>query len=410
MALEVRTGDCLAGMREMEPASVDSITTDPPYGLEFMGRGWDRVLPDPAIWAEAFRVAKSGAHLVAFGAPRLYHRLACQIEDAGWVLRDSLLWLFGSGFPKSHNLDGDRAGWGTALKPAYEPIILARKPLRGTVAANVTAFGTGALNIDGCRIGTELVASGNGSLGAAGIYGSMARDASSAGTVSGRWPANLLLGCACDGDHDPGCAVAMLDEQSGERPSCLAGRDLPGDTYTGRMHGRGDGPTYLSRKATGVQYGDTGGASRFFYTAKASREEREAGLSGERTNVNDGRATSIDNPYQRGDTQRLNTHPTVKPLDLMRWLVRLVTPPGGLVLDPFTGSGTTGAAAAIEGFRFLGFELDTGHAEIARTRIAHWHAVGIEERRQASLFEEPVEPSPLGLEVQDRQIGLFDGT
>ena len=470
---EVRTGDCLAGMRAMPDASVSSIVTDPPYALGFMGRAWDRCLPDPEIWAEAFRVAKPGAYLVAFGAPRLYHRLACQIEDAGWILRDSLLWLFGSGFPKSLDVSkaldkaagaeretigrggwhhgtgrgeghttgawaepyepGDAArggtitapatpeaaqweGWGTALKPAYEPIVLARKPFSSSVAANVLEHGTGAINVDGCRIGTADDLNGgrysphgpgeaDGSAYGSGIN---ERTPGAYASPAGRWPANLILGCACDGDHDPGCAVAMLDAQSGESAP-KAGRSGP-------RGGRGFGlfDHEKSARAMGMWPEDGGGgASRFFkvakptpgerwkYTAKASRAEREAGLSGERTNVNDGRATSIDNPYQRGDTQRLNRHETVKPLALMRWLVRLVTPPGGLVLDPFTGSGSTGCAAALEGFPFLGFELDEGHAETARRRIAHWQAVAEDEARQATIFDEPDEPSPLAPWVQE---------
>jgi len=416
-----------------------------------MGKAWDGVLPDPEVWAEAFRVAKPGAHLVAFGAPRLYHRLACQIEDAGWILRDSLLWLFGSGFPKSLDVSKaidkaagaerettgrgqyadrgrvDRAGiygaapesgaevvtapatpeaaqwsgWGTALKPAYEPIVLARKPFSSSVAANVLEHGTGAINVDGCRIGTEVFTAHGG-----GVVNFVPAIERGTNPRVGRWPANLILGCACDGDHDPGCAVAMLDAQSGELAT--GGGQRNGAKNDARALGRFGGD-----EAPRSFDADTGGASRFFkvakptpgerwkYTAKASRAEREAGLSGERTNVNDGRATSIDNPYQRGDTQRLNRHETVKPLALMRWLVRLVTPPGGLVLDPFTGSGSTGCAAALEGFPFLGFELDEGHAETARRRIAHWQSVAEDEARQATIFDEPDEPSPLAPWVQE---------
>lgn len=341
---EVRTGDCRDVMRSLPSDSVDSIVTDPPYGLSFMGKAWDHGVPGVEFWTEALRIAKPGAHLVAFGGTRTFHRLAVAIEDAGWEIRDCLSWLYGSGFPKSHNLKGDWAGWGTALKPAWEPIILARKPLTGTVAANVTQYGTGGVNVDGCRI--PLV-------GDEPMYAIQAPSKStfSAGAKdwttptykeSGRWPANVVL------DED---AAGMLDAQSGERKSGSGNKNVRNrdDRYA---YGSGLGAGY----GDGIG-GDTGGASRFFYCAKASRREREAG----------GVA---------------NVHPTVKPIDLMRWLCRLVTPPGGLVLDPFNGSGSTGCAAVVEGFRYLGAELDPEYAEIARKRIAHW----ADQQREPDLF------------------------
>ncbi len=322
-------GDSLELLKDLPSNSVDAIPTDPPYGLHMMGRDWDKALPDPRIWAECLRVLKPGGYLPAFGAPRLYHRLACQIEDVGFELRDCLQWLYGSGFPKGGNLPG---GCGTALKPAYEPIAMFRKPLIGTVAENRAAYGTGMLHIDAARIGG----------------------------ADGRWPANVAL--------DPE-AGAILDAQTGTLKS--------GDVtkrYDPAMQGSvsmGDKRRNLSPDSV---YADAGGASRFFYCGKASRAERELGLEHRvARNVNDGRATSIDNPFQRGDSMRANTHPTVKPVSLMRWLIRLVSAPEALIVDPFTGSGTTGIAAALEGRRFVGYERDADHAAIAEARI--WHAM-----------------------------------
>ena len=412
--MTVLHGDCLELLRLVDSDSIDSIVTDPPYGLNFLGRDWDKALPDPAIWSEALRVAKPGAHLVCFGAPKCYHRIACHVEDAGWELRDSLMWLYGSGFPKSHNVaiaidkrhgalahrgrairvttevpfeqsalqrpdpppkhepitdDAKRwTGWGTALKPAYEPILLARKPFGGTVAENVMKHGTGALNIDGCRI---AVAGGGarprrGWAGPGLVYGARFRAARVVDkTTLGRWPANLVL--------DEG-AAEMLDEQSGKRP--VGGGEIRASGAFSVAKGK-------EQPRVSQCHGDTGGASRFFYVPKASRSEREAGLDDFVPGaVNDGRDTPIDNPYQRGDTMRKCLHPTVKPIALMRWLVRLVTPPGGLVLDPFAGSGTTGCAAAIEGFRFVGMELDEDHVALAQARIAHWAEQGDDNGQQ----------------------------
>jgi DNA modification methylase len=316
----VHHGDCREVMATMDAASVDAIVTDPPYGLAFMGKGWDHAVPGAEFWAEALRVAKPGAHLVAFGGTRTFHRLACAIEDAGWEVRDTLSWLYGNGFPKSHN-----GSWGgTALKPAWEPIILARKPLVGTVAANVALHGTGALNVDGCRVGTD----GGTAKGtfpkepSNGTYGNGINGACEIVDIGkGRWPANVVL------DED---AAAQVGEPS-----------------------------------------------RFFYTAKASRSEREAGLDGMvsravgslnmRTNAHAHATGNATSPAA-------NHHPTVKPIALMRWLCRLVTPPGGVVLDPFTGSGTTGCAAALEGFRFVGIEREAEYVVIAKRRIANWES------------------------------------
>lgn len=313
-------------MRGLADSSVDAVVTDPPYELGFMGKRWDAsgVAYDVELWREALRVAKPGAHLLAFGGSRTYHRLTCAIEDAGWEVRDSIMWLYGSGFPKSHN-----GPWGgTALKPAHEPIVVARKPLDGTVAANVLAWGTGALNVDGCRVGTEDNLNG-------GAYSAERKpSASEWGTIHrstgleykqplGRWPANVI--------HDGSEEVTA---------------------------GMGD-------------------AARFFYCAKASKRDRDEGCEGLEERERDAKYGSVQDSrphtpegYEYHRKPRRNHHPTVKPTDLMRYLVRLVTPPDGLVLDPFTGSGSTGKACALEGFRFLGIEQSPEYAGIARARIA----------------------------------------
>lgn len=401
------------------------------------------------LWAsELLRVLKPGGHLLAFGGTRTYHRLACGVEDAGFEIRDCLAWMYGSGFPKSLDVskaidkaagaerevvgtktrpDGSQRlnagnwqagmgyhgngptaevatapatpaaqkwqGWGTALKPAYEPVILARKPLTGTVAANVQEFGTGALNIDACRVAGPPSAGGShsGRDGTREVVGNYGYDRTKIdrSMAQGRWPANLIL--------DPE-AGAMLDAQSGETTSGAAG--VKGSSgFTAGYDG-----DYT------VPYGDTGGASRFFYCAKASRAERNAGLDGlpkKRGGIkNDsGRGFSESDPY--AEILVANHHPTVKPIDLMRYLVRLVTPPGGTVLDPFTGSGTTGIAANLEGFDFIGIEREAEYREIAEARLNWWgdqdgetdeilRRAGLAEKKereakesgQASLFDE----------------------
>jgi len=466
-------GDCVEVMREMDAESVDAVVCDPPYGLEFMGKEWDR-LGDigktshtgiseeagfkgfrlPAYsgtsnkkcgkcnkWAydhvgrkcecerpefpnvkahqgrlmqewherwlvEAYRVLKPGGHLLAFGGTRTFHRLACGIEDAGFEVRDCLSWLYGSGFPKSLDVSkaidkaagaerevvgtrrGIRAtgcqyldrgepckghgdersqsgatvhaaatapatdaarewqGWGTALKPAWEPCVVARKPLVGTVAANVQQHGTGALNIDGCRIGSTVETWPASRSYAPGQMqpGHVGETVETGPAPAGRWPANVAFDEA---------AAAMLDAQSGVSSSRSALMPLPrAPGFAGSVYG-GDGST---NGASVRGHDDTGGASRFFYTAKASRADRNAGGMAE------------------------NTHPTVKPTDLMRWLVRLVTPPGGIVLDPFAGSGSTLVAARAEGVRALGIEREDEYARIIADRLA-----------QLSLFTEGME-------------------
>lgn len=419
---DVKLGDCIEVMSTLDADSMDAVVTDPPYGLDFMGKAWDHGVPGVPFWQAALRVAKPGAHLVAFGGTRTSHRLTSAIEDAGWEIRDCLMWLYGSGFPKSLDISKaiDKAagaerevigkhpnpatprkgtsnasfgealltasatdaarqwqGWGTALKPAWEPIILARKPFKGNVAANVQANGTGALNIDGCRIGfasdADREKAHDNALGPVErfktshkIYEGGKDSAGFADThdARGRWPANVVL------DEE---AAALLDDQTGERSSTTyegpRGR-RPGSSNLGNVSGTNNGDPFPN----GPTYGDTGGASRFFYTAKASRSEREEGLEQFLKKPGGSNAKGYTEDVARGlDRNRpvANNHPTVKPLDLMQWLCRLVTPPGGTVLDPFCGSGSTGCAALIEGFSTICIDNDPHHVELSRARMLH---------------------------------------
>lgn len=380
-------GNCLEAMRAMPADSVDSIVTDPPYGLNFMGKKWDHSVPSVEIWAECLRVLKPGGHLLAFAGTRTQHRMAVNIEDGGFEIRDMIGWIYGSGFPKSldvgkaidkaagaerevvgtrtdvatriyDNREGPKLpnaiditapatpeakqweGWGTALKPSLEPITVARKPIEGTVAANVLEHGTGGINVDGCRVGTEKVQSGNGSLGKNKIYGTMNRDKSTAGTVAGRWPANFI--------HDGSPEVLALFPETANSPSGLITQG--GDHFSVGSKAKTRGTKFQG-------HGDSGSAARFFYCAKTSKTDR---------NESKPAMPLFGIPAEHTE----NNHPTVKPTDLMRYLCRLVTPPGGVVLDPFMGSGSTGKAAILEGFDFIGCELDADSLEIARARIA----------------------------------------
>lgn len=326
-------GDSLEVLKDLPNDSIDSVVTDPPYGLSFMGKKWDYDVPSQALWAEVLRVLKPGGHLLSFGGTRTYHRMVVAIEDAGFEIRDQIQWLYGSGFPKSHNLEGAFEGWGTALKPANEPIVLARKPLapKLTVAANVAMHGTGALNIDSSRIGTNDIIT-NHSLGAIsaiskGKYGDSSEQDThqTPGQALGRWPANIIL--------DEAAALA-LDEQSGTLKSG-AWTNVVNKATEIKSKGAETERVREDRKA------DSGGASRFFYVAKASKRQRGEG----------------------------NNHPTVKPIALMEYLIRMVTPPNGTVLDPFMGSGTTGVAAKGLGFNFIGIEREQAYYEIAEQRV-----------------------------------------
>lgn len=444
---EVHLGSCLDVLPTIGTATIDAIVTDPPYGLSnvkpdgiinaikewasgnrefvpdakgFMGKDWDAFVPPPAVWDECFRVLKPGGHLLAFAGTRTQDLMGLAVRLAGFEIRDSIAWMYGSGFPKSldvakaidkaagaeretkkwvrtgktvsaTNSVGTRGGmtgnlqcpdcgkwkfspdycrcpkdngaqtdtakkwegWGTALKPAHEPIIVARKPLVGTVAENVNTYGTGAINIAATRIAFRSEedrasatpqgrVTSNASAGAApDVDAGERREIDRPDNSAGRFPANVML------DET---MAAILDEQSGTTKSPKA---YVGDGYAdSSMFGVG-GVNHAN------EYGDTGGASRFFYVAKASKRDRNEGLD-----------------------ERANIHPTVKPTDLMRQLVRLVTPPDGVVLDPFTGSGSTGKAAILEDFTFVGIELTEEYIPIIEGRLRHAAA----QQPEATLF------------------------
>lgn len=391
-------------MKRLEDNSVDSIVTDPPYGLSFMGKKWDYDVPSQEIWVECLRVLKPGGHLLAFAGTRTQHRMAVRIEDAGFEIRDMIAWVYGSGFPKSMDVSkaidkaagaergtayvahGDNQvfgegkgkaagvdrtpganlsdppvteaaqqwhGWGTALKPALEPITMARKPLIGTVAENVLEHGTGGLNIDGCRVDgappsvpQPVFKSPTGR-----IYGMKTGEGRNGemSQATGRWPANLI--------HDGSDEVVAGFPYS---------KSTGGDGYQNSMFCGG-------KKTGGHGLGDAGSAARFFYCAKASKRDRDEGLEGfeprKVETMNNYSAPSKGRTADKNGGPRANIHPTVKPTDLMRYLCRLVTPIGGVVLDPFMGSGSTGKAAMLEGFQFIGCEMSPEYMEIAKERI-----------------------------------------
>ena len=377
--MKIYNQDCLYKLKELKNNSVDSIVTDPPYGLSFMGKKWDYDVPSVEIWVECLRVLKSGGHLLSFAGSRTYHRMAVRIEDAGFEIRDQIMWIYGSGFPKSHNIgkavdklqgnerevvghnsnhrtlqetntmcgephSGDGTitkgqsqyeGWGTALKPAHEPIVMARKPFKGTVVNNVLEWGTGGINIDASRIGTTTRTNGgksnkeNNRIGANGGY---VNHIPSQKYGYGRFPANIIL------DKEAG---RILDEQTGKLST-------------------------------------VGGASRFFYCPKTSKRDRNEGLDEfeEKTRSDANKMMGKSGNFKTGSgndrtTEFKNNHPTVKPTDLMLYLIRLVTPKGGITLDPFMGSGSTGKAAIRGGFDFIGIEREKEYIDIAKARIKY---------------------------------------
>lgn len=387
MTPQIIHGDCLAVLRELPACSVDAIVTDPPYGLAFMGKRWDYDVPSVEVWAECLRVLKPGGHLLAFAGTRTQHRMAVRIEDAGFEIRDMIAWVYGSGFPKSLDvskaIDKQRTedvepvrvvcrairaasataarwqGWGTALKPAMEPITVARKPLVGTVAENVLAHGTGALNIDGCRVGDEKLPA---TMAGQAKIGTFERSVMVTPERTGRWPANLI--------HDGSDEVTELFPAK-------AGAAAPVRGTEASPASRGAVTGTRSRVA-GAFHRDSGSAARFFYCAKASRRDRNEGCEafekatpGQMTGGRAEGSAGLNSPRAGAGRKSggRNTHPTVKPTDLMRYLCRLVTPPGGVVLDPFAGSGSTGKAAVLEGFRFIGIEREADYVTIARARI-----------------------------------------
>lgn len=352
-------GECLSVLSKMPTATIHALVTDPPYGLRFMGAQWDYDVPSVEVWRERLRVLRPGGYMLCFAHARTYHRMAVNIEDAGFEIVDQVMWLYGQGFPKS--LDIRKAldkkgsegaeqweGWGTALKPCHEPIVVARKPLQGNYADNVKKWKTGGINIDACRVGDnpgyKYRADRNGTTfhgkqGARIKQSAAKKGAEVIESTKGRWPGNLI--------HDGSEEVL---ERFPRTKSSKNGGDI----------------------------GDEGSAARFFYCAKASVEEREQGLQGSavkkagtynmRTDQHSERTGAMTAP-------RKNHHPTVKPLALMRYLCRLVTPPDGVVLDPYMGTGTTGCAALMEGFRFVGVEVDEDYFKLAEARVKHWSPI-----------------------------------
>lgn len=397
-------GNMLEMLEVIEPETIDSIVTDPPYELNFMGKGWDNagVSFNKETWQKCFTALKPGGYLLAFGGSRTYHRIACAIEDAGFEIRDTIMWLYGSGFPKSMALDksleaklttgsGNKKdfykcngtleeskgkgytsmkqtnveqdfrntnyeskgqlklepttklakkykGWGTCLKPSFEPIIVARKPFKGSLVDNVIENGVGGINIDECRVETsDKYSYPNGPKGNTFSIRQEPdgkRNEPVESNPLGRFPANTIL------TYDE----TDFDEVCGGFP-----RDNKGQSN-----------------------------ARYFYCAKASKKDRDEGLDEfNQEKVNDGRNTPIDNPFQRGETPRKNIHPTVKPTELMQYLVRLVTPNGGTILDPFNGSGSTGKAVMYENkernknYKYIGIELTEEYLPIAQARIEY---------------------------------------
>jgi len=412
--IELLKGDCLDKLKELQDNSIDSVVTDPPYEIGFMGKGWDDsgIANNPELWKEVLRVLKPGGHLLSFSHSRTYHRQAVAVEDAGFEIRDQIMWIYGSGFPKSHNigksvdkLQGNERevvgetkagktalgqnsgwnshenrteieitkgnspyeGWGTALKPAHEPIVMARKPLsEKTIVKNVLEHGTGGINIDGCRVdNSDMKVPDNANE----IQTDKPKHHSGAmtGTIGkmqvhnsqGRFPANIIF------DEEAG---KILDKQSGVRKGFASQNCNNQQLYGGNALNKSS----TIRDGFKEGYNDTGGASRFFYCPKASKKDRNEGVEHLEVKRPDTRTDKGMGSFtEKGVQPQSNFHPTVKPTDLMAYLVRMVTPKGGTVLDPFMGSGSTGKASVREGFNFVGIEREDEYMEIAKTRIEH---------------------------------------
>jgi site-specific DNA-methyltransferase (adenine-specific) len=422
--IKLMQGDNMKSLDLLPDNSIDSVVTDPPYALNFMNKKWDSEVPSVEFWKKVYQKLKPGGHILSFGGTRTYHRMVVNMEDAGFEIRDQIMWIYGSGFPKSLNIgkafdkksgnerevvgsnkkqdfnenngsmmskenyksgevkytdiditkgSSQYEGWGTALKPANEPICLARKPLsEKTIVDNVIKWGTGGINVDGCRIETDdklSIHKGNLFNGNSGIE---TNDSFiSSGQEGGRFPANILF------DEE---AAQVLDEQTGV---------LKGDSPNRGPRKGGGIPNFIDQenKRLGIvkenntltpnKFSGDGGASRFFYVAKVSKKERNLGLDNfedKEENIpcsgKGGPDVRVNNRGEvRGKVVTKNNHPTLKPINLMTYLCRLITPPGGIVLDPFMGSGSTGISACLEGFRFVGMELDEDYFKIAEARI-----------------------------------------
>ena len=426
--------DCLIALSNMTDNSVDSVVTDPPYGLSFMGKKWDYDVPNVELWREVLRVLKPGGHILVACGTRTQHRMAVNIEDGGFEIRDIISWVYGSGFPKSLNIgkavdklqgnkretylapiaypdsdcwgtpnsnkgskstiwqkDGDEIGkggkvkrtkgtsewegWGTALKPAMELWTLARKPLsEKTIAENVLKWGTGGINIDGCRIETDEKLTGGTNSGSAGIWSSKKIQPIKYEQPQGRFPANFI--------HDGSEEVIGLFPKTKSGFMKKGTPRLMSSNPNKNTYGHFD-PDFVENDT----YGDSGSAARFFYAAKASKSERDFGLDkfteqDTRRYGNRGAGELPKQTPQQAVVNR-NNHPTVKPLSLMRYLCRLITPPNGICLDPFTGSGTTGIACKLEGFGFIGIEREEEYCKIAEARIEAWK----EEKENSNQLE-----------------------
>jgi DNA modification methylase len=482
--VKLMLGNNIDKLKELPDNFVDSIITDPPYGISFMNKKWDYDVPSVEFWKEVYRVLKPGGHILSFGGTRTYHRMVVNIEDAGFEIRDQIMWVYGSGFPKSHNIgkavdkiegkdvptgkrfnvsgqeqgglnqnkelrsdnpnyvkpkyDNEWEGWGTGLKPANEPICMARKPIEEkTITDNVLKYGTGGINIDGCRIGTDddlarkkyLVKSDEGRYNY--NNGKYPIEMGGDGHNEGRFPANFIIECTCDevisgennglkketfenygnGEYgkkdgrktqptakkiegtwykdtgdihtNPDCPCRLLDEQSGEGKSVK--RKKVSNTISKPNIDFGGGIKNIDN-----EYEDTGGASRFFYVPKVGKKERNLGLDNFEDKEKDrGNALKCgtcglwilrasgesckcgdDRVEVKGTTK--NNHPTVKPINLLTYLVRLITPPNGIVMDCYMGSGSTGIATLLEGFQFIGMEMDEDYFKIAETRINNY--------------------------------------
>ena len=423
MTVDLRTGDSLEILKTLDANSIDSVVTDPPYGLSFMGKKWDYDVPTTELWKEVLRVLKPGGHLLSFSSSRTYHRMTVNVEDAGFEIRDQIMWVYGSGFPKSHNIgkayeaklktgksspkamrearmgedykevgyngeqggkhfssglydnddnkdwnpDNPHTGWGTALKPSHEPIVLARKPLsEKTVVDNVIKWGTGGINIDKSRV--EYQSKEDEASSIPGSLNTTTQENSVFGVgnkhkhnTEGRFPANFIH----DGSDEvmdlfPNVKTGSINKGQVNRDNTL------GNSFLGQGHG---GVATTSQKAS------DGSAGRFFYCAKVSKSERNVGLEEFEEKAPVGRSEEQDKlnvAHKLRTTPRANPHPTVKPVKLMSYLVNLVTPVSGTVLDPFMGSGSTGMACKQEGFDFIGIDLDESYVEIAKARIDGW--------------------------------------
>jgi DNA modification methylase len=431
MTWKVINGNSAEILKTYPDNSFDCVVTDPPYGINFLGKAWDSNTGDKEVYEQCLRVLKPGGHLLAFSAARTYHHLAMTVELCGFEIRDQIMWIYGSGFPKSqdvgrqidksqnkgkfigtgatqisggpkefpdgalprsekmiHEPETDEAkqwsGWGTQLKPAHEPIVMARKPMKQPIKDNVQEYGTGAINIDATRVGDDIMPIGAHEQ-TKNLFDPNKKSAYSEKTNIGRFPANVIL------DREAG---KILDEQAPKVGNLFSGKRTKSSTT-------GSGHSLVKEKHKGEDNGvfdGLGGASRFFYCPKVNRKERHIGCDMEnapRPGSNGHGGGVYENDTWSDSLQNVNitsnehnTHPTVKPIELMKYLIKLVTPPNGHILDPFNGSGSTGCAAVELGFDYTGIELDPNYVEIANKRISHWESECKPKTTYNNLFEE----------------------